>query len=1018
MCDIYSNLSQSHISFSCVIQTQEMSTVLSRQSELETNLKIARSNLALAENHAEALEDTLKRNSSSRLSNGSGTMLGYSPVPPPVPAFPSPAGTAPTLSIRTSTKSPNLAQGAFGEAHEPESATAPSPRLGSFWKRRPTFGTSSHPNLEALSRQQHPEEVYDTHTGKRSSTSLGINHPVKAVNSTSKANHRLSYETTSDDENNATIVRRPSFGMLRSSSANVPGNNADKAQAALIKSLQSQLAQSKHAYSVLQTEFQTLQQSHATLSNKYSSLQDEIENLSVSLFEEANTMVAEERKVNSFLNESLDKAKTEVDDLQKQVDDLKAALSEKDRVASPALSMKSNRRRTSVSSNHHSHPSRNRRRSSIAALDALESYVASSPRRASRDLAAAAAAVRSLGQSHSSERPSLPHSASVSSFNRLQLSASNPTRSPASSFSAPSSSALPVEPAQLLSQSTLQVTTADQSEDQFDTLRPQRVTSPKEGVERPAETSLDPHDVHEDQAPTSASSLRARWFSFGSRRRPKQHTQDSSSQGDLSSPVPASSPVSASPIDGAARQSPLPERSSSPRAPPRSPDRNQKHTRLNSSFSPEMFKPGLPKVGEDVSIHQYATSPVVSLAQNVKHLVSPSARSSSHSRGHSTSSLKNTTNSRPTLPFSPAGSNGSNRTSGLNRSLSAFSSPASRRPGTGPRELILLSGGSATSSPRSLTQSPRRELPNKQQGDSTRSSGEHKHSPNDSHTLPRSPSQSRYMPVAELHSILDQINTDELPDSFSRLTSPSSGRPTSSAMSPFANLQEQLDSASKPAATSLRSHRQSWSISSDRSRNSGTANERPASQSTLVTDNALEAPEERPVDRVSPEAAVPLSLNKASLPRPRPIITSNLDETAVKAGDNTLQDQLSPFALPTPPIFKRFPRETNYRTPLYSPSKSQAMALQRSESGGVASSNDLRRSGSTASNASFSRGFDPSRYGLQRQGSNMSVATGTGSVVEDLDTLMRSIDAISESLGLEGNGLDESFYEQARPSSP
>lgn len=995
--------------------------MLSRQSELETNLKIARSNLALAENHAEALEDTLKRNSSSRLSNGSGTMLGYSPVPPPVPAFPSPAGTAPTLSIRTSSKSPNLAQSSFGDGHEPESATAPSPRLGSFWKRRPTFGTSSHPNLEALSRQQPSDEGYEGQAGKRSSTSLGINHPVRSANSATKASHRLSYEAASEDENNATVVRRPSFGMLRSSSANVPGNSgADKAQAALINSLQSQLAQSKHAYSVLQTEFQTLQQNHATLSKKYSSLQDEIENLSVSLFEEANTMVAEERKVNSFLNDSLDKAKTEVDDLQKQVDDLKAALLERDRVASPALSMKSNRRRTSISSNHHSHPSRSRRRSSIAALDALESYVASSPRRASRDLAAAAAAVRSLGQSHNSDRPALPHSASVSSFNRLQMSASNQTRSPRSSLSAPSSAALPEEPSQLLSQSTLQITTAEESGDQFDTLRAHNVASTKEASGKGSESHSDPQDGHGDQASNSASSLRSRWFSFGSRRRPKQDVQNSSSHSGIPSPGQASSPVSASPMDAGARQSPAPEQSSSPRAQPRSPDRNQKHARLNSSFSPDMFKPGLPKVSEDSSTHQYAPSPVVSLAQNVKHLVSPSARSKGHSRGQSTSSLKNTPNSRPTSPFSPAGTDGSNRTSGLNRSLSAFSSPASRRPGTGPRELILLSGGSATSSPRSVTQSPRRDLHGKQQDSSTRGLSEHKQSPTENDAVPRSPSQPRYMPVAELHSILDQISTDELPDSFSRLTSPGGDRPTSAATSSFATLQEQLESASKPAATSLRTHRQSWSISSGKSRSPTPVNERSSSRSSTVTSsNALEPDEKgRSLEKPSPDAAVPLSLSKSAVPRPCPIDTRKLNESDAKAGDTALQDQPSPFALPTPPIFKRFPRETNYRTPLYSPSKSQAMALQRSESGGLASSNDLHRSGSTASNASFSRGFDPSRYGLQRQGSNMSVATGTGSVVEDLDTLMRSIDAISESLGLEGDGLDESFYEQAKTSSP
>lgn len=988
--------------------------MLSRQSELETNLKIARSNLALAENHAEALEDTLKRNPSSRLSNGSGTMLGYSPVPPPVPSFsnfPSPAGTSSGLTVRTSSKSPNPPQGSFGDHPEhPESAIAPSPILGTFWKRRPTFGTNSHPNLEALSKQQHREE-YDPHTGKRSSTSLGINHPTKSVNSAAKANHRLSYETGSEDEGNATLMRRPSFGMLRSSSANVPGASNDKAQAAFISSLQSQLAQSKQTYAVLQAEFQTLQQNHTTLSNKYSSLQDEIENLSVSLFEEANTMVAEERKVNSFLNEQLDKAKAEADDLQRQVDELKASLLERDRVTSPALSMKSNRRKTSVSSMSQSHPSRSRRRSSIAALDALETYVASSPRRASRDLAAAAAAVRSLGQSHNSELPSLPHSASVSSFNKLQMSTSNQTRSPASSFSAPATASLPTEPANLLSQSSLQITT-ETDEDQFDTIRRQRDTSSREYAEKGDNGNLlDPHDPHEDQAPTSASSLRARWFSFGSRRRPKQDTQTSSSHGGTPSPVPAGSPThtSSSPVDVSLKASHPTEGRVSPIDPPRSPDRSQKHARLNSSFSPEMFKPGLPKVNEDSSAHQYATSPSISLAKNVQHLVSPSARSNGHSRGASSSSLKNRPTSRPTSPFSPAGTDSSSHTTGLNRSLSAFSSPASRRPGTGPRELILLSGGSATSSPRSVTQSPRRDVIKLQQGSASRSPQDSERSPDDSLTVPRSPSQPRYMPVSELHSILDQISTEDLPRSFSRLTSASEDQPAPNAALPFAAMQQRLEPSSGPPPPNLRDHQDSWSVSS-----SIPLDDRPSPRNSVDDTHAHghgdpASRSDANGENVSPDAAVPLSLRKAPLPRLRPILANAAlpNGATTKTGDATQQDQPSPFALPTPPLFKRFPRETGYRAPLYSPNKSEAMALQRSGSSGLGSSRDLHRSGSTASNASFSRGFDPSRFGLQRQNSNMSV--GTGSVVEDLDTLMKSIDAINESLGLEEDGLDASF---------
>lgn len=993
-----------------------MNAVMSRQSELETNLKIARSNLVLAENHAEALEDTLKRNSSSRLSNGSGTMLGYSPIPPPVPSFSNYASPAGNPSGRANSRSPNPPQGAFNDAHDSESANAPSPILGSFWKRRPTFGTSSHPNLEALSKQNN--DTYDPHTGKRSSTSLGINHPNKSVSNATKANHRLSYEAVSEDEGNANLMRRPSFGMLRSSSANIPGNGNDKAQTALINSLQSQLAQSKQTYAVLQAEFQTLQQNHATLSKKYSSLQDEIENLSVSLFEEANTMVAEERKVNSFLNESLDKAKAEADDLQRQVEDLKAALADRDRVTSPALSLKSHRRRTSTSSNHHAHPSRSRRRSSIAALDALESYVASSPRRASRDLAAAAAAVRSLGQSHNSDLPSLPHSASVSSFNKLQLSSSR-TRSPSLSLSAPSSAPLPNEPNQGVSHSSLQITT-ERTEDDFDTIR-NRSNAPTRNSSGDADgVSLEVQNQQEDQAPTSASSLRARWFSFGSRRRPKTDAHPVAPQSDSTSPHVSDALNSGTTAADTSRPSSTGEGRLSPRGPPRSPDRSQKHTRLNSSFSPEMFRPGLPAVSEH-SMHQSAKSPTVSLSKNVQHLVSPSARPG-HARGLSASSLKHTPTSRPSSPFSPAGTDNSGKSNGLNRSLSAFSSPASRRPGTGPRELILLSGGSASSSPRSATHSPRRDVSLVKQQDAQlpRSPVQAAKSPDDSLDIPRSPSQPRYMPVAELHSILDQISMDELPTNFSRLATPSDEKPLTTENAPFAAMQAQLEASPvRAAGSSLRSHKKSWSLSSDRSRSSTLAGDRPHSRNSNTGRSQPQTADNGVSEDISPDAAMPLSINKASHPRLRPIITNaalSKSNSLSNTGEPSAQEPLSSFALPTPPAFKRFPRDAAYRAPLHSPSKSEAMALQRSGSSNLSLSRDLQRSGSTASNVSFSKGFDPSRFGLQRQDSTMSV--GTGSVVEDLDSLMKSIDAISESLGLEADGLDASFYEQARASSP
>ena len=57
------------------MQSQQVTELQTYQSDLETNLKIARSNLALAENHAEVLEDAIKRNSVQRLSTGTASPI-------------------------------------------------------------------------------------------------------------------------------------------------------------------------------------------------------------------------------------------------------------------------------------------------------------------------------------------------------------------------------------------------------------------------------------------------------------------------------------------------------------------------------------------------------------------------------------------------------------------------------------------------------------------------------------------------------------------------------------------------------------------------------------------------------------------------------------------------------------------------------------------------------------------------------------------------------------------------------
>lgn len=389
-------------------QSREVGKLHATQDELETNLKIARSNLALAENHAEALEDTIKRTSQARLSNGHS---------PNAPALPSIAG-----SVRGQRNARN-ASPTTGVLSDTDTDAIPSPKLGGFWRRK-AVPTASSPNLSALAAQEEQHIIVNGHNASRLS---------KDSTGSSFNASRASYAESSEGEDQQNLMRKPSFGMFRNASgtfaASTSGSTAGNAgkmgvhernqAAAQINALRSQLQSLERAHETLQNEHTQLQTNFNNLNTKYMNLQEEIENLSVSLFEEANTMVAEERRVNSFLNQQLDKAKEEAEALQKEIEELRAS-----KAAAPPSDFvpytgpgRAHRRSTSSSMQP---PQRHRRRSSIPAIDVIESAIAASPsRRASREMAAAAKAVQELAIRHNSfsadmEIPSLPTTAALS----------------------------------------------------------------------------------------------------------------------------------------------------------------------------------------------------------------------------------------------------------------------------------------------------------------------------------------------------------------------------------------------------------------------------------------------------------------------------------------------------------------------------------------------------------------------------------------------------------------------------
>ncbi|BGP03405.1 Proteophosphoglycan ppg4 [Rhodotorula toruloides ATCC 204091] len=259
-----------------------MQDQLSRHDELAKQLKIAQSEYALAASHAEHLEETLRRResrSSASLamarahSGGAETLL--SPVPP---------------ARRGSSDAANEGSGGglFGLGLSSDGDGA----KGFF--RLPSKRKMTPSNASTVS--------------------------LSAANSTGPPSVASSIAAVSPDPSKASPL--------------VNGSNHSPMQInAEIFSLQTTISSLEHERTALRSTSESLKRNNemlvvkcAELEKTKDDLMSELENLSVELFSEANTLVAEERRERAKAEDEVARLQAEIVELKKQVDALRQAL--------------------------------------------------------------------------------------------------------------------------------------------------------------------------------------------------------------------------------------------------------------------------------------------------------------------------------------------------------------------------------------------------------------------------------------------------------------------------------------------------------------------------------------------------------------------------------------------------------------------------------------------------------------------------------------------------------------------
>ncbi|BGP20012.1 hypothetical protein JCM10213v2_008147 [Rhodosporidiobolus nylandii] len=278
----------------------EPSHQLSTHDELAAQLKIAQSNLTLAETHSEFLEETLRRRDSrSSAQMGRHNSNGGGAVPP-----------LPRQRAVTDDDASIAGGGAlFGLGLSGGEDASPSTGAKGFFrlpsKRKPTPSTASIASTSTSSSMPPPNPPFaQTLRSVSSSPRLGDYSPNPT--SPSFAHPRFSTSTTA-----SSIDEHP---------------NASPSYPSDIFALQTQVSSLETEVSALRSNNTSLRRNNDTLVGRCAELEktkedlmSELENLSVELFSEANTLVAEERRARAKAEEEVKQLRSDIDSLNQQL---------------------------------------------------------------------------------------------------------------------------------------------------------------------------------------------------------------------------------------------------------------------------------------------------------------------------------------------------------------------------------------------------------------------------------------------------------------------------------------------------------------------------------------------------------------------------------------------------------------------------------------------------------------------------------------------------------------------------
>ncbi|GAA5985977.1 hypothetical protein JCM5350_007828 [Sporobolomyces pararoseus] len=312
-----------------------MSQQLATHDELAAQLKIAQSNLTLAETHSEFLEETLRRR---ELSNGASS-----------------GGVRNSTSMQRNGRSRTAEDTPGGEDQNQSTSSTGGGGARSFFRLPTTSSSSSAPSASSTKRKatvpptalsfvsaQSTPALRSVASSPRLGGGTGNESPTMPtpLSPTDSGHPRFSTSTIASFDS---LNPPPSNNQFRPSlspnpsTQSLPNPPSSSTSPSLLQDFQSL----QSAYRVLATECTALKVNEeslkrnnemmvkkcADLEKTKEDLMSELENLSVELFSEANALVAEERRARAAAETKLEQLQTQLNSLTEELASLRSAFS-------------------------------------------------------------------------------------------------------------------------------------------------------------------------------------------------------------------------------------------------------------------------------------------------------------------------------------------------------------------------------------------------------------------------------------------------------------------------------------------------------------------------------------------------------------------------------------------------------------------------------------------------------------------------------------------------------------------